>query len=84
MLAHFIQSSHGKRGGEGKQEVEDGKNMEKFTVLQLLHLKLQLFPKMEAAAFVWIAVYLCRLPLLRFCRSYFQPTYIPLLLGYQN
>lgn len=81
---HFSQSSDKKREEEGKQEVEEVKNMKKVTFPQLLHLKLQLFTKMEDPAFVWIVVYLCHLPLLRFCRSYFQPTYIPLLLGYQN
>lgn len=51
----------GRKAGGGKKEDKSwrkGKIRTKVTVLQLLHLKLQLFSKMEAPAFVWMAKFI--------------------------
>lgn len=42
---------------EGKSW-KKGKIRKKVTVLQLLHLKLQLFSEMEAPAFIWMATFI--------------------------
>ena len=46
------------RGLQCPKSWRKGKIRTKVTVLQLLHLKLQLFSKMEAPAFVWMAKFI--------------------------